>query len=126
MNVYLQEWSPGETLKRFYVKSELDDNQIGYIQLSYKSIGYGNGSYSKHHAAKGDFGTLELTSTSLVGDEEILQKVIDKALLSSDTEISNSLGLLSRNANIYFWEKGAARKAKQRAQKKLTVSISNK
>jgi len=123
MNVYLQAWSPNETLKRFYVKSELDDSEIGYIQLSYKSIGYGNGSYSKHRAAKGDFGTLELTSTSLVGDEEILQKVIDKALLSSDTEISNSLGLLSRNANVYFWEKGAARKAKKQAQKNLTVSI---
>ena len=125
MNVYLQEWSPKETLKRFYVKSDVDGSEIGYIQLSYKSVGYGNGSYSKHRAAKGDFGPLELTGTSLVGDEEILQKVIDKALLSSDTEISNSLGLLSRNANVYFWEKGAARKAKQRAQKNLTVSIEN-
>jgi hypothetical protein len=123
MNVYLQEWSPRETLKRFYVKSEIDDSEIGYIQLTYRSAGYGNGYYANHRAAKGDFGTIELTSTSLVGDEEILQKVIDKALLSSDTEISNSLGLLSRNANVHFWEKGAALKAKKKAQKNLTVSI---
>ena len=44
MNVYLQEWSPNETLKRFYVKSEIDGSEIGYIQLSYKAVGYGNGS----------------------------------------------------------------------------------
>ena len=123
MNIYLQEWSPNETLKRFYVKSEIDGSEIGYIQLSYKSVGYGNGSYSKHRAAKGDFGTLELTSTSLVGDEAILQKVIDKALQTNDVEIANSLGLISRNANVYFWEKGAARKAQQRAQKNLTIGL---
>jgi hypothetical protein len=125
MNVYLQEWSPRDTLKRFYVKREIDGSEIGYIQLSYKPVGYGNGYYSRHRAAKGDFGTLELTSTSLVGDEEILQKVIDKALQTNDVEIANSLGLISRNANVLFWEKGAARKAKQRAQKNLTVSIAN-
>ena len=123
MNVYLESWSPNETLKRFYVKNDVDGSEIGYIQLSYKSAGYGNGYYAAHRAAKGDFGTLELIGTSLVGDEEVLQKVIDKALQTNDVEIANSLGLISRNANVYFWEKGAARKAKKKAQKNLTVSI---
>jgi len=122
-NVYLREWSQNETLKRFYVKRAIDDIEIGYIQLSYGQVGYGTGYYPEHRAAKGDFGTLELTGTELVGDEEILQKVIDTALQINDVEIGNALGLVSRNANVIFWEKGAARKVRQQAQKNITVNL---
>ena len=123
MNVYLKQWSPRPTLERFYVKRADDDSDVGYIQLTYKNAGYGSGQYAKHRAAKGDFGTLDLTSTTYVGDEELLSKVAAAALASNDVEIGNSLGLVSRNSNVIFWEKGAARKAKQRAQKSITVAI---
>ena len=107
MNVYLESWSPNETLKRFYVKNDIDGSEIGYIQLSYKSVGYGNGYYSEHRAAKGDFGTLELIGTSLLS-------------ITSRATRDGCCSLLSEHLMLPDSERYAAKTAMTRARTTLS------
>lgn len=133
MKITIRVWSPKNdgSLKRWYVKDASAQTDIGYIQTRYKLIGYGGGYYARHRAAKGDLGEWTPQGYTLHGNEPILAALLEYARSGqrtgcgpeNATATDNELGLLSQNADVYFWEKGAARRAKVKAQKTLTVDL---
>ena len=49
--------------------------------------------------------------------------MITEALRRSDTALDNALGLACRNADRFYYEKGAERRAAKKAQAALTLEI---
>lgn len=76
--IQIKSWV-GDNFTRFYITNAATGEQIGYIQTSLQTEGYGDGYYASHRAAKGDFGADVVSSIRVVGDERVLNAVLDLA-----------------------------------------------
>lgn len=119
MKVYLTEWKPkAASFVRFYIKGELDES-LGYIQVNQRESTRSGGYYASHRASKGD--NTDIEETMILSCDSKLGSAVVKAVKAKfgDQQLSNILGLASRNVVPF----GCRSPAQKTAQKALSFDV---